>query len=82
MNQPDAAALDAWADRWEAVRAQAYRDLVASYTPEQRALVTLIGHAARQKKLCHDRARWPEGSTGKHPTLIRLPEEPPPPSRA
>jgi hypothetical protein len=81
MQNPSPDTLYAWATRWESVRAAAYRDLVASYTPEQRALVRMIGHAARQKKLCYARARWPKGSTGKHPTLIRWPQEPPAPSK-
>lgn len=79
MPSPSPDTLYAWADRWSKIRADAYAALVASYTPEQRALMATMNHASHQKKLCWDRARWPEGSTRKHPTLIRWPDEPPQP---
>jgi hypothetical protein len=75
--RPDAETLFAWAKAWEALRSAAYRELVASYTPEQRAIITRMHHAAHQKKLCYQRARWPEGATRKHVSLIVWPQEPP-----
>ena len=75
--RPDAATLDAWGRRWRAIRLAAYRELVASYTPEQREIIRRMTEAARQQRLCSDRARYPEGRQRKHPTLIAWPEEPP-----
>ncbi len=77
MPHPDPATLRAWATRWREIRLAAYKELVASYTPEQRALVRRMNHASHQRRLCQGRARWPEGATGKHPTLIVWPDEPP-----
>lgn len=37
---------------WRKIRAKAYRDLVASYTPEQQQKVKLVNHAASQAALC------------------------------
>ena len=70
--------LAAWADRWEAIRADAYDSLTASYTVEQRELLHRMNHAAVQKRLCYARMKWPAGSTSRKPAhMISWPEEPP-----
>ena len=74
-SRPDAATLDAWWQRWRAVKLAAYRELVASYTPEQRAIIARMNEASRQQRLCSGRARWPEGYDGKH--YVVWPDEPP-----
>lgn len=74
---PDAATLRAWGHRWRAAKLAAYRELVASYTDEQRAIIRRMTEAQRQQRLCSDRARWPEGRQGTHPTLCAWPDEPP-----
>lgn len=74
---PDKPTLAKWAKAWGAERKQAHRELVASYTPEQRAIIARRTEAARQRRLCWERWRWPEGSTGKHPTLVEWPDPPP-----
>ena len=73
----DAATLYAWARRWSAVRAAAYRELVASYTPEQRELVRRMNYAGAQKALCWQRAHFPEGRSGKRGGVVAWPDEPP-----
>lgn len=77
--QPDRATLAAWANAWDAERKAAYKELVASYTPEQRAIIARMTEAARQQRLCWARWKWPEGATGKHPTLVEWPDPPPTP---
>ena len=54
----------------------AYAELVASYTPEQREVIRRMTEAKRQARLCRERARWPEGSQGTHPSECAWPEEP------
>ena len=76
-SRPDAATLDAWWRRWRAVKLAAYQELVASYTPEQRAIIARMNEAQRQQRLCADRARYPEGRQRTHPTLCAWPDEPP-----
>jgi len=77
----DGAKLTEWAAQWNAVRRAAYAELVASYTPEQRALVERINEASRQERLCNERRKWPEGRTGKHAGLVAWPREPPQPRK-
>ena len=73
----DAATLHTWGLRWRAIQRQAYQELVASYTPEQREVIRRMTEAKRQARLCRERARWPEGSQGTHPSECAWPEEPP-----
>ena len=73
----DAATLHTWGLRWRAIQRQAYQELVASYTPEQREFLRRMNHAARQKQLCWQRARFPEGASGKRGGVVAWPEEPP-----
>ena len=76
--RPDPATLRAWGARWNRLAKGAYRELVASYTPEQREIIRRMTAARRQQRLCSDRARWPEGRQGTHPTECAWPDEPPP----
>lgn len=72
--RPDAATLAAWQRRWSAIRAAAYRDLVATYTEEQRTIISRMTQAARNEKLCKARLRSPDGYSGmRH---VAWPEEP------
>lgn len=75
--RPDPATLRAWGRRWRAIKLAAYRELVASYTPEQREIVARMHHASHQGSLCGQRARFPDGSTGKRRAVVAWPEEPP-----
>lgn len=49
--------------QWHAIYRQrainAYVELIASYTPEQLALVARINEARKQERLCRDRMRPP-----------------------
>lgn len=73
--RPDAVTLAVWQRRWSAIRAAAYRDLVATYTEEQRAIIVRVNEAARNEKLCKARLRSPDGYSGlRH---VAWPEEPP-----
>ena len=73
----DAATLHTWGLRWQAIQRAAYAELVAGYTPEQREVIRRMTEAKRQARLCRERARWPEGSQGTHPSECAWPEEPP-----
>lgn len=77
MTHPDRATLNAWSSRWHAIKLAAYRELVASYTPEQRAIIARMTQAARNEKLCGPRAKYPEGTSQKRGDLVAWPEEPP-----
>lgn len=73
--RPDAATLAAWQCSWHAVKVAAYQELVATYTPEQLAIIARMTEAARNEKLCKARRRSPEGYSGlRH---VAWPEEPP-----
>ena len=72
---PDAATLAAWQRRWHAIKLAAYADLVASYTPEQRAIIARMTEAARNEKLCKARRTTREGWSGLR--RVAWPEEPP-----
>ena len=69
--------LRAWQLRWHVIRNAMYRELIASYTPEQQQLIKRINRATYQERLCGERARFPRGKTGKHQGLLSWPEEPP-----
>lgn len=69
--------LEKWAKGWDKIKRDSYRELVDSYTPEQRELQRRMNKAAVQNRLCWLRWRWPVGATGKHKSLIRWPEPPP-----
>lgn len=77
MPHPGSETLYRWGRRWRAIKRATYAELVASYTPEQREIIRRMNEAARQQHLCNARARWPEGASGKHPTLVAWPDEPP-----
>ena len=77
MSHPDRATLNAWSRRWHAIKLAAYKELVASYTPEQRAIIARMTKAARNEKLCGARARYPAGMSGERGSLVAWPEEPP-----
>ena len=77
MTHPDRTTLNAWSDRWHTIKLAAYRELVASYTPEQRAIIARMTQAARNEKLCGARARWPEGTSKKRGDLVSWPAAPP-----
>jgi hypothetical protein len=70
MTPPDRPTLLAWYNRWQAIRKAAYQELLASYTPEQRALVRRMNHAGRQAAFIKDWLWQPERRK-------TLPEEPP-----
>ena len=72
MPRPDAPTLYAWSRRWQAIQRAAYAELVAGYTPEQREVIRRMTEAKRQRRLCRERARWPAGSQGTHPSEMRL----------
>lgn len=76
MQRPDPATLRAWAIAWSQRQKDAYRELVASYTPEQRAIIRRINEAKRQSRLCWQRLAKPEGRTGKAACLVAWPDEP------
>lgn len=63
--QPDPATLRAWAVAWSQRKREAYQELVASYTPEQRAIIRRMNEASRQSRLCWARISAPDGRTGK-----------------
>ena len=81
MPQPDRATLNHWRARWDALAKAARAELVASYTPEQRAIVARMTEARRQARLAAARARWPEGRAAGYPNaqpaLVRWPDAPP-----
>jgi hypothetical protein len=68
--------LDTWRKEWQRQKRQAYRDLVNSYTPEQRAIIARMNRAEWQAKLCGQRLRWPQGQTGRNAGLIAWPQAP------
>lgn len=79
--QPDRPTLTKWADAWDALAKAANAELVASYTPEQRAIIARRTEALRQARLCSQRLRWPEGrQAGRpkaQPALVKWPTAPP-----
>ena len=77
--RPDAPTLHAWGRRWQAIQKAAYAELVASYTSEQREVIRRMTEAKRQRRLCRERARWPEGGSGERGMVVAWPEEPPEP---
>ena len=79
--QPDRATLARWGAARDAERKAAYRELVASYTAEQREIIRRMTEAARQKRLCAARRQWPEGRAAGYgnaqPALVAWPDAPP-----
>lgn len=75
MNTPTPTELIAWYRRWTAIKKAAYAELVASYTPEQKAIVKRMNHAAGQATLCNKRLGAPDGYSGKR--TVAWPEPPP-----
>lgn len=75
--RPDPATLERWWRQWDAIAKAAYVELVASYTPEQRAIIARMNEAKRQARLCNDRIRYPEGRQRVHVKLCAWPTEPP-----
>ena len=77
MMQTDPATLRKWAIAWEKLRSAANRELVASYTPEQRAIIARRTEAARQGRLCWARLRFPAGGSGEREDRVGWPDAPP-----
>ena len=78
-DRPSPEELRRWAKRWNQRRKAIYRLLVASYTPEQQAIVSEVSHAQHQERLCWARISSPDGAgrTGRPArTLVRWPEPP------
>ena len=73
---PNPETLGQWAGEWQRRKKEAYRRLIDSYTPEQKALVAEINEASRQERICAERARLPDGATGKRKGLLGVPVEP------
>lgn len=59
-----------WQARWKARRAALYRELIESYTPEQKALAHEMDRAASEAVRCGYHLRYPH-------TKRALPHEPP-----
>ena len=77
MTHPTPATLHAWGDEWQRRKQALYRQLVASYTPEQRRIIAEMSECARNVRLCQQRLRWPQGSTSTKPGhIIAWPEQP------
>lgn len=72
---PDPATLRAWAVAWSQRKKAAYRELVASYTPEQGEIIRRMNEASHQSRLCWKRLAKPEGHTGQR--RVAWPDEPP-----
>lgn len=77
MTAPDRATLRAWQRRWHAIQVAAHAELVASYTPEQRAIIARRTHAISQSRLCARRIRFPDGRDGGSANKVAWPDEPP-----
>lgn len=77
MTTPTYEELRAWAKRWQAIRKEAYAELVASYTPEQKALVRKMNEAASQAQLCKRRMMFKAGVHGDREDRVSWPQEPP-----
>ena len=77
MTNPTPATLHAWGDEWQRRKQALYRQLVASYTPEQRQIVAEMSECSRNLRRCQQRIRWPDGSTKTKPEhIIAWPDDP------
>ncbi len=74
-DQPDAATLKQWEKRWRQLSSEMWSELVASFTPEQRALYERRNVAITQAKLCSDRIRQREPIAAKR--TLAWPKKPP-----
>lgn len=72
MTTPTRTTVAAWFARWQAIRKDAYQQLLASYTPEQRELVRRMNKAGSEANYIRQWLHRPE-------RCKRLPVEPPQP---
>ena len=71
--------LSQWRDAWRNIGLAAAAELMASYTPEQRAILARVTEANRQRRLCQERIRRPAGVHGERPERVGWPDPPPTP---
>ena len=75
MNEPTYEQLKGWLEYWTKAKRNAYADLTASYTEEQREIIRRMNHAGRQAQLCRQRMISRYGYSCKR--KVAWPQEPP-----